>query len=349
MPTLARDPRVVKLAKDLGLVAHGDCLSTIRQFALATIADIVENAAIPVDTLATLRHVVAHRYRVRVEFLRTSEDIQAIASKYPDFHSALVPRLGQEFLNDTTEGITLEREFDDAHKPRYLAVADARGERAARAYFTAWHELTHLVLHPPQLVFPEFRRSKFDLSKDPLEAVVDHVTGHLAFYAPLYRPILDHAIREHGVTFRALDVARAPMDPRPSLLASATACLNLQAEPMLFVRAEMALKRDEDRAKQAGQESFDFAPGPTPKLRAVGVSRNSSADAAGLVIRPNMRVPTNSVLYRAFVSPTEDDLCADEDQDWWESSGMGALPQLAIRVHAARRGQFVYAFVIAKK
>lgn len=328
-------------------MTHGDCVATIRQFALDRVRSIVASAAIPVDSLVTLRHVIAHQYRVRLEFLRTRDDIDAIAARNPDFHSALVPRLKQEFLNDTTEGITLEREYDDAHKPRYLAVADARGERAARAYFTAWHELTHLVLHPTQLAFPGFRRSQPDVTKDPLETVVDHVTGYLAFYDPLFRPILDPAIRDHGLTFRALEAARAPIDPMPSLLASATACLRMQDSPMLLVKAEMALKRGEHRFRQSGQQSFDFAPGPIAKLRAVTVHPNALAHAAGLAIRPNMRVPVESVLYQAIESPTEDDITADEDQCWWESSAMGALPQLPIRVHATRRGQYVYAFVTA--
>lgn len=350
MSTLARDPRVVQLAKDLGLLTHGDCVAAIRRFALETVKTVVANAAVPVDSLLMLRRVLADRYRVRVEFIRTNEDIRAIAAKSPDFHSALVPRLEQEFLKDTTEGITLERESEDPHKPQYLAIVDARGERAARAYFTAWHEITHLVLHPAQLAFPGFRRSPpgAEVAKDPLEGVVDHVAGYIAFYEPLYRPILDTAIREHGVTFRALETARAPVDPRPSLLASATACLRMQDKPMLLLKAEMAFRRDETRFRESGQQSFDFAPGPTPKLRAVGVLRNGLADAAGLAIQPNMRVPSNSVLYRAFESPTEADFTADEDQSSWESSAVGALPELAIRVHAARRGQYVYAFVTAK-
>lgn len=331
-------------------MTRGDCVAEIRQYALDAVGAVVADAAVPVDSLPMLRGVLASRYRVRVEFIRTNEDIRAIAARSPDFHSALIPRLEQEFLNDTTEGITLERESEDLHKPRYLAIADARGDRAARAYFTAWHELTHLVLHPAQLAFPGFRRSPAgaDVAKDPLEGVVDHVAGYLAFYEPLYRPILDAAIRVHGVTFRALEAARAPIDPKPSLLASATACLRMQDKPMLLVKAEMAFRRDEDRLRQAGQQSFDFAPGPTPKLRAVGVVRNALADAAGLAIQPNMRVPSISVMYRAFESPTEVDFTADEDQSSWESSAVGALPNLAIRVHAARRGRYVYAFVTAK-
>ncbi len=93
--------------------------------------------------------------------------------------------------------------------------------------------------------------------------------------------------------------------------------------------------------------SFAFASAPTAKLRAVKVVPNEFADGAGFAIRPNMRVPQTSALYQAFESATETDLTAQEDQSWWEDSTTGALPALAIHVHAARRGRYVYAFITA--
>ncbi len=347
MPPIARHPRVVTLAKELGLSTRGDCLAAIRRFALDQVRSIVENAPIPVESLGALLGVLSHKYRVRVDYIRSDEDVRTIASKFAEFHSALSRQLEQEFVKDTTEGITLERETEDLHRPRYLAIVDARGTRAARAYFTAWHEITHLVLHPAQLAFTGFRRTPTftEVKKDPIETVVDHVAGHLAFYEPLFRPMLDAAIGEHGVTFRALEAARATIDPTPSIFASGMACLHLQDRPMLLVEAEMAFKRAEDRFRRSGQQSFAFAPGPTAKLRAVKVVPNEFADDAGFAIRPNMRVPQRSVLYKAFESATETDLTAQEDQSWWEDSSTGALPALPIRVHAARRGPYVYAFI----
>ncbi|MGH7626141.1 MAG: hypothetical protein ACREOJ_12595, partial [Gemmatimonadaceae bacterium] len=245
MPPIARHPRVVSLAKELGLSARGDCLAAIREFALDQVRSIVENAPVPIDSLTVFRRVLSDKYRVRIEFIRSDEDIAAIVQKNSDFNSALAAQLEQEFVRDTTEGITLEREFDDVHKFRYLAVVDARGDRAARAYFTAWHEIAHLVLYPPQLAFTGFRRTPTaaQVKKDLIETVVDHVAGRLAFYEPLFRPILETAVGEHGVTFRALELARAAVDPTPSLFASAMACLHLQDRPMLLVNAELALKK----------------------------------------------------------------------------------------------------------
>jgi hypothetical protein len=349
MPPIARHPRVVTLAKELSLSARGDPVAAIRRFALGEAARIVEKSPVAITTLDVFRRIVCDRYRVKLEFIRADDDLRTIAAKYADFHSALAPRLNQEFLQDTTEGITLEREFEDVHRFRYLAVVDARGDRASRAYFTAWHEITHLVVHPTQLAFPGagFRRTptRTEVKKDPVETVVDHVAGHLAFYEPLFRPMLDAAVTAHGVTFRALEAARATVDPTPSIFASAMACLQLQDRPMLLVEAELAFKKSEERVRRSGQQTFSFVSAPTAKLRAVKVVPNELADDAGLAIRPNMRIPQKSVLYQAFESPTETDLTAREDQGWWDDSSSGQLPTLPISVHAARRGRYVYGFI----
>ncbi|MGH7593383.1 MAG: hypothetical protein ACRELE_05975 [Gemmatimonadales bacterium] len=285
---------------------------------------------------------------MKIEFIRSNEDVRMIKAKYGDFHSALGPQLEDEFINGTTEGITLQRESDDdPHRPRYLAIVDARSERAARAYFTAWHEIAHLILHPAQLAFTGFRRTPTlaEVKKDPIESVVDHVAGHLAFYEPLFRPLLDAAVDDHGITFRALEAARASVDPTPSIFASAMACLHLHDRPILLVKAELALKKSEERFRSSGQQTFDFAEHTTEKLRAVTVVPNAGAYEAGIEIRPNMRIPRKSVLYQAFESLTETDLTAHEDQAWWEDSASGSLPPLAISVHAARRGKYVYGMI----
>ncbi len=82
---------------------------------------------------------------------------------------------------------------------RYLTIIDARGSRAARAYFTAWHEVAHLLLCPPkQMILEGFRRTPTDplKRKDPLESAVDHIAGLLAFWEPLFKPALFDASAE---------------------------------------------------------------------------------------------------------------------------------------------------------
>lgn len=351
MSQLASHPRIQTLTKELGLPSGGDCLERVRHFAIARIADIVGGSPVLVGNLDLLRQLVADKLRLRVEFIRTDEDVQRIAQEQGDFHPHLPWRLRHEFLESDTEGITLERDEYDPIRYRYLAVADARGERSARAYFTAWHEITHLVIYPEQLAFPGFRRSptEEEKRKDPLEQVVDHVTGWLAFYDPLFRPVLADAMEvEGGFTFAAFDRARLGADPNPSLLSTAISSLRYAPHPTLLVTVDLARKKAEERALRAGQGSFDFAEAMTTlDARAVTVVPSPSVPETEFEIRRNMRVPRESVLWKALEGAADADLVAEEDQSWWETSSKGHLAPLPIRVQATRQGRFVYGLIEA--
>lgn len=349
MAQLAREPRVIKLAKELGLNWRGDCLSAIREHALVQVERIVRDSPIPIDSLDSLRWIVANKFRVKLEFIREDSDIERIISDYSDFHRLLRQRLIHEFVNGSTEGITLEREEPDPRVFRYLAVVDARGDRAARAYFTAWHEIAHLLVHPEQLAFPGFRRTPAvtERAKDPIESVVDHVAGRVAFYPPFFRPALQRAMAvDGGLTFSALDAVREAAAPTASLFATAMGSLQLVDVPVLFVTAEMALKTEEQRFSRGAQRAFDFAIARIEeKLRVTTVVANDLVAGSRLAIRRNMRVPSNSVLMNAYASASDVTLTADEDQNLWETSRGGPLESLPLRVQAARRGRYVYGLI----
>ena len=349
MGQLGAEPKVVKLAKDLGLSWRGECLGAIREHALSQVAEILRDSLIPIDSLDALRWIVADKFRVRLEFIRVNEDIDRIVSEYPDFHPLLGRRLVHEFVNGSTEGITLERDEWDPRIFRYLAVIDARGDRATRAYFTAWHELAHLLLHPEQLPFPGFRRTPpiQEREKDPIESVVDHVAGKIAFYAPFFRPALERAMADNGgLTFAALEAARESAAPTASLFATAMGSIQLVNAPSLLVTAEMALKAEERRFSRGPQQVFDFTVDSVQeKLRVTTVVPNDYVAGSPLAIRRNMRVPADSVLSQAFASKSDVTLAADEDQSSWETARGGSLAPSPIHVHAVRRGRFVYGLI----
>ena len=345
---LAREPKVIQLAKDLGLNWRGDCLSTIRDFALAEVERVVDDSPIRVDSLDSLRRVLANKFRMKMEVIREDADIERIAAEYPEFHPGLRARLNREFLQLDTEGITLERDQWDERLFQYLAVVDARGARAARVYFTSWHEVTHLILHPAQLRFPGFRRTpaRAERDKDPFESVIDHVAGKIAFHPRFFRPAIEQALVAHGLTFEALDAARESAAPTASLFATAMGSLAYFNVPTLLVTAELSLKAAERRLVSSPQATFDFAaPQIDEKLRVCTCVPNDLVLRSGLAIRRNMRVPAQSVLAQVHESAFDVTLEAQEDQEWWETSRDGPLDPLPIRVLAARKGRFVYGLV----
>lgn len=349
MSGLGSNPKIIRLARELGLPARGDCLPRIRDYALARVAEMLTQ--FPVGDLDTLRRFIANKFRVKIEQITRDADVERIAAEYRGFHPALRERLRLEFHAGRTEGITLERDGHDPVQFRYLVVVDARGERSVRAYFTAWHELAHFLVHPPQLAFPGFRRvlPGAELDKDPVEAVVDDVAGRLAFYPPLYEPLIAQAIKNTGgFSFRAIEVARESAAPSASVFASAIGSLPYAPRPTLLVSVDMALKKSEVRSIASGQKSFDFAQASaTAKLRVVSAAPNELAQASRLAVRRYMRVPERSVLTRAYEAGSDAELEQMEDQNWWETSDSGPLPAQPVRVNALRRGRFVYGLIAA--
>ena len=343
---LNNDPEVLKLVRDLHLPRRGDALRRIRDFAIDRVGRTLADSPVPVEDLDTLRAVVANKFGVRLEFLTEDSDVLRVGERYGDFHRLLPHRLQEEFVRGNTEGITLQREDWDRIQFRYLAVVDARGRRTSRAFFTAWHEITHLIVHPEQLQFPGFRRTPNDeeIHKDPIESVVDYVAARIGFYPPLFAPILKDAVRSAGgFSFHALDLARQAATPNPSLLSTALAGIRFTSEPTVFLTADLACKAAEARALRSPQQTFDFARvEPEFDLRAVSLATNEAARKSRLAIHRNIRIPRNSVISQAFESSEDQDFCQLENQDWWATSKNGALPELRLHVQATRRGRFVY-------
>ena len=343
------DPAVHQLAHDLGISRRGEPLTRIREFALHRVRQIVADFPAPITDLETLRLLLADHYRLRIEFLCEDSDIERVVRQHADFHPFLAPRLHEEFVEGETEGITLERAAWDPARFQYLAVIDSRGTRGSRAFFTAFHEITHLIIHPEQMAFPGFRRtpSTQEKIKDPIESVVDHVAGRVGFYAPVFGPILDEAIRhEGGLTFGSLDSVRQSITPAPSLQATALAAITLASECAMFVHADLDCKKAEARALASPQTTFEFAKvEPKFDVRAVAAVPNDAAKRRGLVIHRHIRIPQQSVIYKAFESSEEVELRARENQAWWENSKVGSLPPLPLDVQATRRGRFVYSLI----
>jgi hypothetical protein len=308
---------------------------------------------VPVKTLERLRRILANKFRVQLELIETHEDVERIAGEHSDFSPHLRRRLIEEFIDGETEGITLQRESFDPLRPRFLVVVDGRGERSNRAYFTTWHEISHLLIHPEQLPIPGFRRTPLahELARDPIEQVVDHVAGRVAFYEPLFRPVAEGAITAHGgLTFGAVESAKAGADiPTASLYATAIQMVPYSAAPTALVTVDLILKPSEVQRLRSPQEDFGLAPAAesVPQLRITAFIANTAVEGSRLELWRNMRVPEACVLSQAFNSAADDVLVADEDQSSWSTSVKGSLPRLPLRIEAMRRGRFVYGLIAA--
>jgi hypothetical protein len=345
------DYRVVQLARSLGLPGRGDCLPQLRRHALAKIDEIVAQWPDPIPSLDALLQIVAARLSVCLEYIRTDADVERIARARTAYTSQLATVLHCEFVRGTSEGLLIEHEDPKPGDRRYLVVVDARGERAVRAYFTAWHEISHVLTTPPQLEFKLFRRTPAadEVRKDPVESAVDHVAGVIAFYEPIFGPVLESEVEREGyVNFSSVERARDVLAAEASTFAAAMAAVRLRPEPLCFVRAEPRLKPAEIRKLRStqGELGLGLRSKPiTPKLRLVDVVMNDEARRSGLRLHEHLRVPVGSVIARVHRDLSDGEYDAREDQAAWETTSDGSLPPMPLRVTAARRGGSVYALI----
>ena len=345
MTSPATDPKVRALARELNLDWRGDCAKRLRRFAVGKVRQWTE--AIPVRSADTLLELAASMLSLRLLYIRSDDDLRRFAQEYGASWPHLGGLLQAEFLDSDTMGFLLAHPSPDAGAPRYFAFIDARGDRAIRAYFTAWHEVAHRLLQPPQLAFTGFRRLSVEpaAKKDPIEALVDQVAGELAFFAPFAEPEVARELAgESRITLEGVQRIRDAVAPEASFSATANALVRLVDHPLAFVVADERLKPTEARVVSSDQLQLVDMPAPAPKLRAVSVFSNESARVAGFRIFQNMRVPVDSAISDAYYGRVVGTVTRNENQEDWESSGK-CLPELPLRIEARKFGPVVYALV----
>jgi hypothetical protein len=345
MSLSSNDPKIRALAQQLGLDTRGNCVKRLRDYAVAKVHGLVE--ALPVDSTETLLHLVAGIVSVKVLFIHSDEEARRFGEVYREEWPELAGQLRREFLQSDTLGLVLTHPAPKHGAHRNVAFIDARGDRHVRAYFTAWHEISHLLLEPDQLALAGFRR--VDLSharlKDPVEALVDQVAGELAFYDPFVRPAFESEVECVGtLTLDGVSRIAAAVAPEASFSSAAFALVRMAREPMAFLVADMRLKPTEARRLNSGQLTFLDARRPQEKLRVISVYPNDRATDAGFKIFQHFRVPPESVISRVYHEGLKGSGWAEENQATWESGGryLGLLP---LRVEARRFGSVVYALM----
>lgn len=351
--SLGFDHGVIRLTQCLGLPARGDCLAELRRHALTRIDHIVDQWPEAIVSLESLLQIVAARLSVCIEYIRTDADIARIAAERGAYTSHLAETLRCEFVRGTSEGLLIEHENPQPGDRQYLVVVDARGERAARAYFTTWHEISHVLTTPPQLEFKLFRRTPAaeDVQKDPVESAVDHVAGAIAFYGPIFNPALNCEVHsEGGLTFRAIERARDSVAPSASTYSAAVAAVRSCSVGVSLVRAELRYKPLELRKLRSPQQELGIGQAPeaiVPKLRLVDVVSNEASRNSSLRLHEHIRVPEDSVISHVYREAMDDERFAREDQAAWATSTGGRLPRLNLEISAIRRGTAVYALIAA--
>lgn len=326
--------QIVRLAADLRLPHRGDPVAAIvafcheringilEKFGCRTLSDLTQAAAAELDTLFIEIHRDSQLDDVRADYLARRELVFATLDEQLGPHVyAITFKLTHPFEGDR----------------RYLSVIDCRGAKAARAYFSKWHELAHLLTLTSQARLKFYRTHAQPEEKDPEEALMDVIAGEVGFCSRLVHP---HATGD--VTFEKIDALRERLCPEASQQASLIGLVKSWPTPCVLVQARPALKASEQHS--LAQERFGFCDPPSPVLRAVKVTVNGAAERAGIAIHRNMRVPDRSIIGQVFENGTSS-LEAREDLAWWVSSDGRGLARRPVTVRARRRGDAAEALI----
>ncbi|MDE0125770.1 MAG: hypothetical protein OXN97_14445 [Bryobacterales bacterium] len=334
--SLRRSLKIQTLAADLGLPSAKDPVGAILRFCENRTRSILRGFS-DCHTLTDLLAVTADSLGTQFAEVRSDEELDAVRMRYARRGERVFAGLHNE-LSDSVYGITIRRTARKSWEQPYVSVIDCRGNKRRRSYFTKWHEVGHLLVLTDQMRLC-FRRTHVEHDqKDPEEAMVDLIAGHVGFL-----PLI---VRRHakGVpSFGKFEGLRTRLCPEASREASIQGFAKAWPTPCLLIRAKLGLKRGEQR--WLAQPSLGLGGEPEAVLRAVRASPNDAARRSGLRIFPNMQVPDRSVIRRVFKERNPKPRKDVENLSMWQSTGGKRLSQRKVLVQATSRHDGVDALV----
>ena len=335
---LSNSTRIRTLARDLKLdLSSTDAVTAILGYCTRRIAKFLKDFP-NTATLEELQSVAAARISTVFEMIRNDADLLRVKQKYVS-RTKREPAFAnlENELPDHVFGVTFRSVHADPWELPFVSVIDCRGEKAAREFFTKWHEIAHLLTLTDQGRLKFYRSHGAEIRKDPEESLADIVAGRIGFYSPIIRPL---AIGK--LTFENIQNLRTRLCPTASREAAIIGFVQAWPLPIIYIWAELALRKSDERLLQ--QDRFTFFEAPIRKLRAITVVANDAAKSSGNVMRRNWRVPERSIIQRVFA---ESDLASEarEDLSWWESSDGTILDPCSVLVEARKSWNGVEALI----
>ena len=338
MASLNRSYRILTLAADLGVKPSADPVRGILAYCEKRVRRILRDFP-DSHTLTELMEILASKLGTKFEVIKSDDELLEVRDRYTRLGERGFATLPDD-LGEDVFGITFRRIAKRPWELPFVSLIDCRGDKVFRAYYTKWHELGHLLILTNQMRLSFRRTHVVHDHKDPEEMMVDIIAGTFGYFKDIVRPVAKGTL-----SWENIEAVRTRLCPESSQQAAVIGIVKSWPVPALLLRAMLALKRGEKR--QLDQGTLNFADSPVPILRAVQVTPNDTARHSDLVILPNMRVPERSIIHRVFAEGVHE-AQAEEDLEWWESSGGTRLPSLKIHVLARRQWNAVQALITPK-
>lgn len=336
--SLRSSQQLARLARELGISIKINPVDGIMNFCEERITQLMCDFP-DCTTPAVMLNCIASKLGVVFEEVKSDDDLQRLVKKCVAMGEIGFVMLEEE-LSGETFGITIKRHFREEWEPVYIAVIDCRGDKAARAYYTKWHEIGH-VLTLTDETRTSFRRTHSSLNaEDPEERMMDMIAAKLGFHPAMTGKFMS---AYDDISFEAVEELREQICFGASQQASLINFARFWPKPCILVNAAMGLKKQQEAT--VNQQGFFFHDGPKEEFRAVRVTRSDAARELKFAVHPNWRVPERSVIHRVYFG---DIVYAEaiENLDWWEASSGNRLDNQQVRVQARRTRDCVDALIV---
>lgn len=262
------------------------------------------------------------------EEVHSPRDVKKLENKYLKGKREIgFAQLRAELDQPGVDALLFERIHATERDPdRWVAVLNLLNS-TAKAYWNRFHEISHRIAEPPQGMMP-FRRHQFEAS-NPIESLMDAIAAELAFYAPVFQPIVVRFAKKHRLSFSVIEKIREEFAPTASLLSVVKATVKNWPAPAAAITAELR--------GRVRLPASDIA------LRITPQGYSPTAGDVDLHFFPNMRVPVSSPIFSAYQSGIHQEQL--EKLSCWSTSQGKQLPSLEVFTSAQVIGEGVYGLI----
>ena len=332
MPKTKQIPlEIVTLAKDLGIRTKNDPFTEIVNFCERKVNRFLKEMG-DCDSLTDLLDLVCQKANTRFIEIHTDDDLKNTIDEFVQRNEMAFAILENELSNEVF-GITYRLQNPEEWENQHVSIIDCRGSKAARSYFTKWHELAHLLTLTDQTRLV-FRRTHVSLNGGvPEERLMDLIAGKLGFFGKIF-----HKQIKSEISFDEIERLRLLLCSEASIQASIINFIKNWSSSCIHLSVDLGFNKDEEAG--LNQMSFDFFDQPQMVLRAIRAEPNDIARKEKFLLFNNMRVPENSIIQNVHKGDSEY-AEAIEDLSWWNQG-----ESFPIKVKVRKVGDSVDALVI---
>ena len=336
---LAAEPKIIGLANSLKLIS-GDPVTQIRGFCKDQVRGLLHGTNGPL-TMDLFEQVICQKLKLRVHRVWTDSELDNLTADYVSKGEFVFATL-QGQLTPDAYGIFIRLLLPDEDKHKWVTVIDCRGEKAHKRHWTLWHEIAHCLTAVDQMHLP--LRRTLDPKKDPIEVITDLVASDLAFYPPIFEPIVVDVLHhyEGNLSFNAVSEIQDRFHSEASFSATLHACVKYIDKPFMILSARNGYSKSEVAKIEKGDDTIE------PTLRVTSAVSNAQSKELGVFIPRNYRIPEDSAIalaHRADWRHSSGGITSMENLgDWSDSSGR-TLKDMSISVEVKKMGDGVVALI----